>query len=182
MGNSWRNLPGKARVSLLALDPRLRRRAEREARILSPVERELFLSLRRYDLAHSLAVASRVGREDPTLLRAALLHDVGKLRRELRVPVRYLYMLLELLFPSVLSRIAESVEREARGPAWTERLYSLPRGWKRGIFIQLHHGEVGAEILRLAGCEEEVCRLVEGHQKEPQDLKAKMLAVADDSL
>lgn len=181
MGNSWKNLPGKAKVSLLALNPRLRRRAEKEARSLNPVERELFLSLTRYDLAHSLAVASRLGREDPVLRRAALLHDVGKLRRELRAPARYLYMCLELFFPSKLSRLAESLEESAQGSDWTERLYSLPRGWKRGLYLQLHHGEVGAEILRLAGCDEKVCRLVEGHQKEPRDLQAKKLAEADDS-
>jgi len=180
--NSWRNLPGKARVSFLALTPRLRRQAEEEAMRMTLLERELFLSLSRYDLAHSLAVASRLGEGDPELYRAGLLHDVGKLRRELRAPARYLYMFLELFLPSRLEALAEALEGEAKGSGWTERAYSLPRGWKRGLYIQLHHGKIGAELLRQAGCSEEVSRLVEGHQARPRDAKARLLAEADDSL
>lgn len=182
MANSWRNLPGKVWVGLKAFDPRLRRRAEEEAGKMTPLERELFLSLTRYDLAHSLAVASRLGDEDPVLHRAALLHDVGKLRRELGITARYLYMLMEIFLPSRLRRLVQDLEGKAAGSSWSERAYSLPRGWRRGLYVQVHHGRIAGELLRQAGCEEEVCRLVEGHQEEPRDERARALAEADDSL
>lgn len=179
--NTWHNLPGKAWVSLLALDPRLRRRAERACESLSPEEKRLFQAMNRYDQAHSLAMAARL-RDDPLLYRAALLHDTGKLTSELRLIVRWMYTFLEILLPRFLARVAEGVERTARGEGVLERMRSLPRGWRRGLFVQLHHGEIAAELLRRAGSEEGLVRLVGGHQEEPRDERARRLRRVDDAL
>lgn len=179
--NTWKNLPGKAWVSFMALHPGLLRRALRAGRGLTPAERELFLSMDRYDLAHSLAVADRL-REDPLLYRAALLHDSGKLVTELSLRVRWAYTFLEIFRPLWLQRLAARVEGEARGEGVLERMRSLPPGWKRGLFVQLHHGEVAAELLRRAGSDEALVKLVEGHQKEPADDRSSRLRRIDDML
>lgn len=179
--NTWRNLPGKIWVSAASLDPLLRRRARRAADGLSPAESELFLDMARYDLAHSLAVAARFEGE-PVLLKAALLHDCGKLRSELRMPARWLYTWMELFLPSRLRRLGGELEREARGESRLERAESLPRGWRRGLYVQLHHGAIGARLLRNAGTDEEVVRLVGSHQSEPGDELSRRLAEVDDRL
>ncbi len=179
--NTWRNLPGKALVSLLALDPRLRARGERAAAVLSPEEKRLFSGMDRYDRAHSLAVASRL-RDDPLLYRAALLHDCGKLTEELDLKVRWVYTFLEVFAPRLLSRVAARVEREAHGQDVLERMRSLTPGWRRGIYVQLHHGEVAAALLERAGSDVELVRLVRDHQREPRDERARRLREMDDAL
>jgi len=179
--NTWRNLPGKALVSLISCHPFLRRRARRAAEVLEEHEREIFLGLNRYDLAHSLAVAARL-RDDPLLVRAALLHDAGKLPRELSLWTRWMYTALEVFFPSRLKELCREVEKEACGDGVLERMESLPPGWKRGLFVQVHHGEIAGELLRRKGSEETLVRLVEGHQGEPGDERARRLRSLDDRL
>jgi len=179
--NTWRNLPGKLKVSLLSLHPRLRREARRVGEDLSGEEGELFLSLNRYDLAHSLAMARRLS-DDPLLRRAALLHDTGKLRGELDIITRWLYTFLEMFFPGRLRRLCAAVEEGAHGEGILERVRSLPPGWRRGFFVQMHHGEIAAELLRRAGGDQELVRMVEEHQREPRDEMARRLRQADDAL
>ncbi len=178
--NTWRDLPGKALVAAAALHPRLRARAARAAEALAPGERELFLSLKRYDIAHSLAVARRL-RDDPLLHRAALLHDVGKLPSELGLPARWLYTAAELTAPRLLRGLCRKAEEMARGGGALERARSLPRGIWRGLYVQDHHGEIAGELLRERGSEEELVRLVAAHQGEPADARAARLREADDA-
>lgn len=178
--NTWRNLPGKALVSLLALDPRLGARGERAAAALTAEERRLFMAMDRYDRAHSLALAKRL-RDDPLLYRAALLHDCGKLTSELGLRVRWAYTFLEVFAPRLLARLAAKVEREAHGEDVLKRMRSIPPGWRRGIYVQLHHGEVAAALLERAGSDVELVRLVRDHQKEPRDERARRLRRMDDA-
>jgi hypothetical protein len=179
--NTWRNLPSKIWVTIASLDPRLRRRSREAAERLSPREAELFLAMARYDLAHSLAVAARL-EDDQLLYRAALLHDAGKLRSELGIFARWLYTALELFMPRRLQRIGAAVEEETVGENVKEKIYSLPRGWKRGLYVQLHHGEIAGEILYSLGSEDELVHLVRGHQDEPVNGRARRLREIDDSL
>ena len=179
--NTWRNLPRKIWVTIASLDPRLRERSRAAAAGLSPEESELFLSMARYDLAHSLAVAGRL-EDDPLLHRAALLHDAGKLRSELSLFSRWLYTAMELLAPRRLRRIGAAVDEEAAGEGLTQRINSLPRGWKRGLYVQLHHGEIAAEMLSSLGSDAELVRLVGEHQEEPSDGRSRRLREVDDSL
>jgi hypothetical protein len=179
--NTWRNLPGKIFVTLASLDPRLRERSRRAAAGLSRGEAGLFLAMSRYDLAHSLAVAARL-EDDPLLRRAGLLHDTGKLRAELGLIARWLYIALEILCPSRLRRLAQSIESEATGGSVMERTGSLRRRWKRGFYVQFHHAEIAAELLTASGCEEELVGLVASHQDDAHDGKQRRLREADDSL
>lgn len=179
--NTWRNLPGKAYVTLASLDPRLRARARRATVSLSRDEAALFLSMSRYDLAHSLAVAARLEGE-PTLHKAGLLHDTGKLRDELGLFTRWLVTAMEISMPSRLERLCERVEGVASGGSVLERMASVRRGWRRGLYVQLHHAEIAGELLSACGCEASVTGLVAAHQKEPRDAMEKRLREVDDSL
>lgn len=179
--NTWRNLPGKIRVTLAALDPTLRGRSRAAAECLDPAQRDLFLGMVRYDLAHSLAVAARL-EDDPLLYRAGLLHDAGKLRSELGVVTRWLYTALELLCPGRLKDIEDRLEAEAAGEGVMVRAHSLPRGWRRGLYVQMHHGEIAAHLLVESGADEELVRLVGSHQGRPGDDRARRLREVDDSL
>jgi hypothetical protein len=178
--NTFRNLPGKIWITIASLDPWLRRRAGHASECLSPVEKELYLDMTRYDLAHSLAVSAKL-RDDPILYKTALLHDAGKLSSDLNLFTRWLYTWLEIFMPSLLQRQEERLKELAQGEDALERARSLPRGWKRGLYIQFHHGEIGSEILKEAGSEDEVIELVHGHQGEPRDQRSQRLAEVDDS-
>jgi hypothetical protein len=179
--NTWRNLPGKIWVTVASLDPRLQSRSRRAACGLSPHEGQLFLDMSRYDLAHAMAVAARL-KDDPLLHRAGLLHDAGKLRSEASIFTRWLYTAMELLVPKRLQRTCETVEEQARGEGIMERMRSLPRGWRRGIYVLLHHGEMAAQVLACLGSDRELIRLVGSHQHEPRDELERRLREIDDSL
>ncbi|MBN2028463.1 MAG: hypothetical protein JW854_17060 [Actinobacteria bacterium] len=179
--NTWRNLPGKIWVTLVSLDPRLRVRARRAAAELSPGEAELFAAMSRYDLAHSLAVAARLA-DDPLLYKAGLLHDAGKLRSELGLLTRWLYTGLEITAPALLRRIAAGIESQATGEGVMESMWGTPHGWRRGLYVQLHHGEIAAEMLARMDSEEELVHLVGHHQLEPRDERELRLKEADDAL
>jgi putative nucleotidyltransferase with HDIG domain len=173
-----RAVSGKFKVFLFSLHPGLRRRMERATDGLSPWEKSLVLSLNRYDAAHSLLVRSAL-EENGVLRKAALLHDCGKLRKEAGIVSRWLYAALNLFSPRRLERVSLRLDGEARGNSRLDRAMSLPRGWKRGLYVLIHHAEIGAELLRAAGTEEEVAALVEGHHREPCGRKGRLLAEAD---
>ncbi len=59
--------------------------------------------------------------------------------------------MLEIFYPSRLLRLSQRVEGEAAGSGVMERVHSLPRGWRRGLYVQLHHAEIAAEMLERAG-------------------------------
>ena len=179
--NTWRNLPGKIWITVASLDPRLQSRSRRAACGLSPHEGQLFLDMSRYDLAHAMAVAARL-KDDPLLHRAGLLHDAGKLRSEASIFTRWLYTAMELLVPKRLQRTCETVEEQARGEGIMERVRSLPRGWRRGIYVLLHHGEIAAQVLAGLGSDRELIRLVGSHQHQPRDELERRLREIDDSL
>lgn len=136
--------------------------------------------MNRYDRAHSLVVAGRL-QDDPLLYRVALLHDAGKLRSEVGIPARWLYTWMDIFMPSRLQRLQDKLEIKVAGEGALQKAHSLPKGWGRGIYVQLHHGEIGAEIIKDLGSDEEVVRLVREHQEEAQDDLARRLRAVDDA-
>ncbi|MBN1483764.1 MAG: HD domain-containing protein [Chloroflexia bacterium] len=136
---------------------------------LSPGEYTLFQRLPRYDRAHSLRVfvlLRQRGVGDPLLLKAALLHDVGKAPLGEHIPLFY-------RGPLVLAR------RIPRLWSWLAR--ERPAGHPlRPFWLYAHHAQRGAAMLRQAGSPEAVATLVAVHHDEkPPGAAARLLREAD---
>jgi len=131
------------------------------ARRLPPAERRLYLRMDPRDRHHACEVAKALLRRHPdagdALVRAALLHDVGKSARPYRVLERILVHLLP--------------ERP---------LPAEPRfeGLEGAVQVKRHHHHYGAGMIREAGGSEAVARLVECHH-EPGG-EAELLRQIDD--
>lgn len=158
---------GKTRVFLLSLAPRLNAACrDMAAAHLALFEAELFGRMSRYDRAHSLLVAGRLS-DDEVLVRASLLHDTGKLRAELPAWFRTAYTATEILTRDRLAAANVRVDAAAGEGTCLERLERLRGRRERALFVQSHHGEIGADILQGLGCELEVTRIVRYHQGVP---------------
>ncbi|MFN8474671.1 MAG: hypothetical protein U0822_20945 [Anaerolineae bacterium] len=131
--------------------------------VLSPAERALFDRMRPADRAHAMRVARRVRLaryDDPSLIKAALLHDVGKAGHGIHLLHRVLRVLLAVLLPWLLTRIA------ATDTGWHEPFYAL-----------VHHAAIGADLLASAGSDPLAVALVRYH--DTRGTPAALAAHAD---
>ncbi len=111
---------------------------------LSPEQRELFGQLQPGEKAHALAMYRRLlaqGENQPDLLMAALLHDVGKTRYRLNPLERVMVVLAK-----------------AVSPEWSQRWGSLPPNgwdgsppWRKAFIVAEQHAGWGAEMARKSG-------------------------------
>ncbi|HBY46903.1 MAG TPA: HDIG domain-containing protein [Thermomicrobiales bacterium] len=129
---------------------------EVDARLCSLVvdERQwtLLARLSSFDRAHHLAVYDTLvagGCGDQDVLRAALLHDVGKANAHGRVWLahRVIYVLGERWMPALLGRVAREHGRWLR----------------RGVWLSIHHAKEGAALAHEAGANRRVCELIRWH-------------------
>jgi hypothetical protein len=119
--------------------------------ILTPPQRALFLQLPAADQVHALQVLDRLldsGEKDPDLLAAALLHDIGKLRRPLS--------LWERVFVVLAQALHLKSHPSAAGPQGTV--------WQQALAVGRFHPEWGAALLRSVGTGPRLIELVERHQ------------------
>jgi putative nucleotidyltransferase with HDIG domain len=105
-----------------------------------------------FDRRHVLEVHTRLvesGYTDPDLLRAALLHDIGKAGERGRVgtPHRVVRVLLRRVHPELVGRIAARLSTS------------------NGLYLAEHHATLGAEIARNAGVSARCCWLIEQHER-----------------
>jgi putative nucleotidyltransferase with HDIG domain len=106
-----------------------------------------------FDRAHHLRVHEllvTLGHDDLDLLRAALLHDIGKAdeRGRVRLPHRVVSTLLGELAPSLLARLSRA-DRD---------------GVRHGLYLAAHHARLGAELAAQAGASARCCALIAGHE------------------
>ncbi|OFW66741.1 MAG: hypothetical protein A2Z12_09030 [Actinobacteria bacterium RBG_16_68_21] len=128
------------------------------ASVLSVPELRLFWLQPVADQHHAVAVAARVAAvsEDPLLVRAALLHDVGKRHSRTGTAARTVASVLAILH--------------------------LPRNGKLRTYLE--HGRLGGADLEAAGSPPIVVAFAEHHHgPRPQDVPAEawaLLCAADD--
>jgi hypothetical protein len=131
---------------------------------LAPSQRDLFREMSPIDQRHCLDVFNnllRQGYSDPDLLRAALLHDVGK--RGIRLWHRVAGVLLEAFWPVLLERLA----------------VNRPQSWLYGFYIYQHHADLSAKLAECVGCSPSVVGLIRGHHIPSENEQAKALWETD---
>ncbi len=111
---------------------------------------ELFCSMSSLDQHHGWAVfrTLREAREtESSLLRAALLHDVGKTIGPVRIWHRVIAVLAKALAPK----------------HW-EMMDVKSGTWRYPFYVHRHHTVLGAELAREAGCSPEAVWLIAHHE------------------
>jgi len=130
--------------------------------LLSPAERQLFLAMRVADQRHSLDLYRRLecdGHADADLLRAALLHDVGKALGPLPLAYRVAFALCRLTSPG----LAVWLSQQSR-PTWC-----------RPFYLAAHHAELGARAAERAGSRLRVVQLIASHDSPGGDRLSRLL-------
>lgn len=129
---------------------------------LSPAEKALFLTMSIADQRHSLDLWARIhaaGNEQPDLLRAALLHDVGKGAGALPLPCRVVFALVVVAWPALADWLGRSE-------------HSI---WRRPFYVAANHPRLGAEAAERAGSNATVVRLIAEHGAPGHDELSRIL-------
>lgn len=144
--------------------------AELQRLLASEAYWRLLARLTAFDRAHHLRVYRlliEAGQDDPDLLLAGLLHDAGKADERGRVSAvhRAAHVVLGLLVPGLLARLAHD------------------GGWLRhGLWLSVHHAEIGAKLVHAAGGSERCCALIRQHDDPcPADPLVAALVAADNA-
>ena len=131
-------------------------RVEDLPQLLDDHKQELFCGMPSVDQHHCLAVFGALreaGHTDPSLLEAALLHDVGKTLGPVRIGHRVLAVLGKAFFPAV----------------WN-KMDGQPGTWRYPFYVHRQHAALGAKLAAQAGCTPDVVWLVAHHEDERLDV------------
>ena len=112
----------------------------------------LFFRMSDPDQAHSVRVFQALvaqGEDDDDLLRAALLHDVGKSLHPLRAWERSLVVVTNRILPNQVLK-------------WGQ---GEPDGWRKPFVVALQHPEWGATLIQQEGGSETLVTLIRYHQE-----------------
>jgi hypothetical protein len=131
--------------------------------VLTPSELLLFQRMDRGEQIHSIRVLRSLlekGEHHPDLLKAALLHDVGKSCFPLHLWERVIIVLAKAIIPG-----------------WVERWGSKPvnigqevESWRRGFIVSEQHADWGAQMTAEVDASALVVKLIRHHQgKLPED-------------
>jgi hypothetical protein len=141
------------------------------AAVLTSAELRLFERMPRHDQRHCLDVywlLVRGGYDDPLLLRAALLHDCGKVDDDGR-PIPLLYYGLFV----VLKRVA---------PALYMRAARNGRGLLRPFAIHFAHDERSARMAEAAGSPPELVATLRDYADRRMTTRTRALSWADNQV
>jgi hypothetical protein len=121
---------------------------------LTPVQLVLFRQMQSSEQSHAYRVLQRleaVGQTDPDLLKAALLHDVGKILHPLSIFDRIIIVLGKRFFSRAARR-------------WSE---GSARGLRLPFVVSERHPEWGADLVAQTGASPRTVELVRRHQAQP---------------
>ena len=135
---------------------------------LTPAQMELFRTMQPSEQAHSLRVYIEILSDTDKdhlpqqgdLLAAALLHDVGKSRRPLRIHERVIIVLGRAMFPNMVKHWGQEEakidadNREGLGITW----YKVP------FVVAEQHPSWGASLAEGAGVSPLTASLIRNHQ------------------
>jgi hypothetical protein len=149
---------------------------QRARALLSPAEYALFQAMQPGEQLHSIQVMDQLrgqGHQNPHLLAAALLHDVGKSKLPLNVWERALIVLAHALFPRQAAFWGAQPEPHS--------------GWQKAFVVSQRHAAWGAALAEQAGSSACTVSLIRKHQDEPpksprneEDALLTLLQAADD--
>jgi hypothetical protein len=137
--------------------------------LLSHGELRLFERMPRFDQRHCLDVYQtlvRGGYDDPLLLRAALIHDCGKVADDGRtIPLLYygIFVILKKLTPTLYQRAA----RDGRGALWPFAVHAA-------------HDERGARLAEAAGSPYELVAILRDYGARRVNERTAALFWADE--
>lgn len=129
------------------------------AAVLTPAESRLFSQLTHADQWHSVRVLRTLqdaSYNQPDLLAAALLHDVGKARCPLSAWDRTVIVVMSALFP-------------VRARRWGRR--GSVDSWQRPFVAREQHPAWGAEMAAEAGSRPGVVELIDRHQEKVEEVR-----------
>ena len=112
----------------------------------------LFFGMSDPDQSHSVRVFQTLvdrGEDNEDLLRAALLHDVGKSLHPLRAWERSLVVVTNRILPNQVLK-------------WGQ---DEPYGWRKPFVVALQHPEWGAALVQQEGGSETLVTLIRYHQE-----------------
>ena len=139
---------------------------------LTSAEYQLFLRMSRPERQHHLRVLNSLlqdGQAHPSLMKAALLHDVGKLRYRFNLLERVLVVLAKAFLPA---KFAE----------WSQ---SEPHGWRRPFVISARHPAWGAEMCATIQTDALAVDLIRDHQSkldgEPESERDRLLQLLQEA-
>ena len=124
---------------------------EAAQQVLTPKEMELFRQMRRSEQQHSLNVLKMLqgwGYDDPPLLIAALLHDVGKSRYPFPLWDRTIVVLVKAVAPKITQK-------------WGNGSVA---SWRRPFVISYQHPAWSAQLATDVGCDPRAVELIAIHQ------------------
>jgi hypothetical protein len=141
---------------------------------LNPSEHELYMQMSPPARQHHLRVLKRLlaqGEKHPALLKAALLHDVGKIRYPFSLPEKVLVVLVKACLPRQFA-------------AWSN---GPTEGWRRPFVVSAKHPQWGAKMALEIGVDELTVELICRHQThlagpprtEADDLLQRLQAADD---
>ncbi len=111
---------------------------------LTAAQWALFTQMQPAEQAHAHRMFQKLfarGEDQPDLLVAALLHDVGKLRYRLNPIERAMVVLAQAALPGLVQRWGD-----VPATGWQ----ALP-GWRKAFVVAEQHAEWGAQLARQAG-------------------------------